>query len=219
MEHSAEEIIRAKILDTEQSTVAWNKEWVWSRIETPPQRKKIVVWYAAAAILIGLFSGTMYWVSKSQENTLMVQLDKLELGIEHLTASITNVPTEVIERVCEEEESPSATKIPDNKTFVERAPTQSQIAAASIDVDPVIQLVDDTPLTISVSIQEPKLNILEQVRVITPIIGKIPVSQPSVAATKSKELKIRVFQARNTQEHSVVDNREYKLLTARFNNN
>lgn len=219
MEHSAEKIIREKILDTEQTDVSWNKEWVWSRIETPPQKRKFIFWYSAAAIVVAAISVSVYWYSLSNEHILMAQLDRLESAIEQLTFP-NNLVSETVEQVCAEELPVLISKVPVDRAFVKNESIPNQITEADKSIaGPMLQPIDAIPLTIAVSIEEPSLILTEPERMIKPIVGKIPESQPAVAAAKTKDLKIRVFQARNTQENSVVDNREYKLLTARFNNN
>lgn len=219
MEHSAEKIIREKILDTEQTDVSWNKEWVWSRIETPPQKRKFIFWYSAAAIVVAAISVSVYWYSLSNEHILMAQLDRLESAIEQLTLP-NNLVSETVEQVCAEELPVLISKVPVDRAFVKNESIPNQITEADKSIaGPMLQPIDAIPLTIAVSIEEPSLILTEPERMIKPIVGKIPESQPAVAAAKTKDLKIRVFQARNTQENSVVDNREYKLLTARFNNN
>lgn len=219
MEHSAEKIIRDKILYSEQIDVSWNKEWVWSRIETPPLRKKLIFWYAAAAIVVGTISASVYWASLSKEHNLMTQLDRLESAIEQLAFS-TTLPVAIVEQACADEAPISESNTSDHQTLVKNDPIQNQITVTNNSIaDQVLQPIDTTPLTITVSIKEPNLHLVEPLRVIKPIVGKIPDSQPALAAAKSKDFKIRVFQASDTHENSVVDNREYKLLTARFNNN
>lgn len=219
MERSAEKIIRDKILDSEQINASWNKEWVWSRIETPPQKRKLVFWYAAAAIAVAAISVSVYWSSLSNKHNLMAQLDRLESAIEQLTLP-SNLVSETVEQVCGEELPASVSKRLAHKPFIKNESIQNQITEADNSiVDPMLQPIDVIPLAIAVAIEEPNVHLAEPERMIKPIVGKIPESQPAVAVAKAKDLKIRVFQARNTQENSGVDNREYKLLTARFNNN
>ena len=79
MEHEFEKI-RNKVLEAEQSPVAWEKELVWSKIRQP-ERKNFAFYYAAASLLIAsalFFYG--YEITKQKE--IELQLKVIELSIE-----------------------------------------------------------------------------------------------------------------------------------------
>jgi hypothetical protein len=90
-------------------------------------------------------------------------------------------------------------------------------------MDTASQKVELLSLTNKKEILEPvndrNLLATENKRIVRPIIGKIPQTQNSLAVTKNKEIKIQLFQSESYQKSLVTDAREYKILSAHFNNN
>lgn len=221
MELEVEKIIREKVRMAEQANVAWNKEWVWSRIETPAKLKIGFMWYAAAAVIAGLLCISLYWVSLTYENNMMAQLNRLELLMDQLpprTASIET--TEICTEVFKESDRVITTYNHKPTPLSKKSPA-TNIARTDID-NPASSI--ELP---AIDIRLPELDLssknnlvkIESDNRIRPIIGKIPNTQNALASTKSKEIKIQIFQSEGTQQNLMTDAREYKILTAHFNNN
>ncbi len=83
MEHDFEKTIKEKIIATEASPVAWEKELVWSRIG--PGRTggsgNYIFYYAAASIVLAA-ALLFYSIEFTKRKQLDLQLQSVELAIE-----------------------------------------------------------------------------------------------------------------------------------------
>lgn len=221
MELEVEKIIQAKVQMAEKANVTWNKEWVWSRIETPAKRNKGFMWYAAAAVIAGLLCISLYWVSLTYENNMMAQLNRLELLMDQLPPrTAANEITEVCTEVFKESDHSIATSNIKSIQLSKKSPvinmikSDINIPSSSIEL-PII----DIQLPVLASIPEDNLVNAESDNRIRPIIGKIPNAQNSLTSSKTKEVKIQIFQSEGAHKNLMTDAREYKILTAHFNHN
>ena len=222
MELEAEKTIQEKIRMAEQANVTWNKEWVWSRIDTPVKHKTGFVWYAAAAVVAGLLTISLYWISMKYETNMMAQLNRLELLMDQLPQKTTSI--EAVEEKCLEDAAIAgyANTTADKKTD----PLAKRIAVVNQtngEIDSATNLIELPIINIQLPVPDltsnDKLTKVEPENRIRPIIGKIPNAQNSLASAKTKEIKIQIFQPEESQNSLMTDARDYKILTAHFKNN
>ncbi len=223
MEPEAEKIIQEKLRLLENTTVTWNKEWVWSRIETPVKRKIGIIWYAAASLVAGALTISIYLASLQYEVEMMDQISRLETLMDRIHNA--NITAATPEENCTQDLKESSTQqdTPNqkpNRVLSGRSEMiKTSISDASLEANlPELPFIEIKQPTFVLANENSPL-IIEHENTVKPIVGKLPVVQHSMAATKSKEIKITVFQSEDYKNGLMTDARDYKILTAHFKNN